>query len=963
MEDATGLLREVQADPHIDIAALIQPFLQRPNLLDTVLPELVHTLAADFVSRRDAQSLLSIYELCRVRGYKIVLQYLPVSLDYVPVVMMSLNDLESWNWRAQYSLLLWMSSLVLAPFDLRIVGHDIWDRIPRICVPLLSGSGIQRDAAALLMARLFTRSRDAQSEAAMARFIASRSCQGSDLAHIGTLETLAMIMDRVIEPPACIREMIDNGVSLNFSSPSIHCLWIKILGRAALQDPDAYGEEAITHFLNALDDKSSQVRTAAAKYIARIAQHISNNLAEEEELQRETIGQIWDTVMDPLLESADLALASPNYWSGALFAQAEMIRCLPGTFWKNSDTLQVFSNKILRDLALHFVQDKIQSQGGSNVRDTACYVSWSLFRNVPNLDHSIRDTLFTSLKALALMDSEVQVRRAAAAALQEGLGRQSAGIAQEEVFKIMEDINFHSVKSLHALYEKYLISYWQPDWVPWILRHGFFNNDLAVQDDAACPLSGLKESHIELVNALLDHEINSNEDLHGQCLALSEIYLLGCHHRHQELIEIVQVPSPFDSELNFISMLSMAVTSHDKAEKLLAEMDISAIADKKEGRKWPPNYTGRSSRMVLAIEKLARAVGSEHMKNICIRRMDESPLFVAALGELQHRFPLNNDIIRRALELSDPESRAFACRLITPNFTELLVPALNDYSFDKRGDVGSWVRLAALREIKSGARPSADIQACVWRLSVESNDDVASCAIEKLLDTGMVDRSHFSAVNVASRSVPRYISDNMKTVTIYKLMELCPETYRGDFVNGLIQTTGMPFNSDSTHESITAFYIFLTDHAWLLDEVLRVKRESASRRSTLFEVVRTLKRLVLTRTNPINSSRRVLGVAFNTTLARGVNNAVMLDAIDILELLGHLELSRVRTRLLNIVKMHPHGSIRQRAADAVYGLDVQFGTHKSTSSDVLDTEELAQNALTLVDWKRSDWRLYAKYLN
>ena len=89
----------------------------------------------------------------------------------------------------------------------------------------------------------------------------------------------------------------------------------------------------------------------------------------------------------------------------------------------------------------------------------------------------------------------------------------------------------------------------------------------------------------------------------------------------------------------------------------------------------------------------------------------------------------------------------------------------------------------------------------------------------------------------------------------------------------------------------------------------------------------------------------------------------MLDAIDILELLGHLELSRVRTRLLNIVKMHPHGSIRQRAADAVYGLDVQFGTHKSTSSDVLDTEELAQNALTLVDWKRSDWRLYAKYLN
>jgi hypothetical protein len=62
---------------------------------------------------------------------------------------------------------------------------------------------------------------------------------------------------------------------------------------------------------------------------------------------------------------------------------------------------------------------------GSNVRDSACYVCWSLARSyAPNIMKPYLTRLAQYLVAVALLDREVHVRRAASAAMQENVGRQ-----------------------------------------------------------------------------------------------------------------------------------------------------------------------------------------------------------------------------------------------------------------------------------------------------------------------------------------------------------------------------------------------------------------------------------------------------------------------------------------------------------------------------------------------------------
>ena len=61
---------------------------------------------------------------------------------------------------------------------------------------------------------------------------------------------------------------------------------------------------------------------------------------------------------------------------------------------------------------------------GSNVRDAAAYVLWSLSRACPaDVIRPFAEDMATSLISVACLDREVGVRRAASAAYQEGVGR------------------------------------------------------------------------------------------------------------------------------------------------------------------------------------------------------------------------------------------------------------------------------------------------------------------------------------------------------------------------------------------------------------------------------------------------------------------------------------------------------------------------------------------------------------
>lgn len=114
----------------------------------------------------------------------------------------------------------------------------------------------------------------------------------------------------------------------------------------------------------------------------------------------------------------DLPAIAESTWHGATLACAEMARrSLVGP-----DQLPILVEWISK--ALYFDLRKGSHSIGSNVRDAAAYVLWSLARtqNVASLLPHAND-LARQLVTVALFDREIHIRRAASAAFQEHVGR------------------------------------------------------------------------------------------------------------------------------------------------------------------------------------------------------------------------------------------------------------------------------------------------------------------------------------------------------------------------------------------------------------------------------------------------------------------------------------------------------------------------------------------------------------
>jgi len=93
--------------------------------------------------------------------------------------------------------------------------------------------------------------------------------------------------------------------------------------------------------------------------------------------------------------------------------------------------------------ALLFDRKRGVQSVGSNVRDSAAYVLWSLARALrPDQARPHASALATGLVAAALFDREIHIRRAASAAFQEAVGRWGVfpqGIA------VLREIDFFTI--------------------------------------------------------------------------------------------------------------------------------------------------------------------------------------------------------------------------------------------------------------------------------------------------------------------------------------------------------------------------------------------------------------------------------------------------------------------------------------------------------------------------------------
>lgn len=105
---------------------ILSRYQEQPHLLDPHLPGLIETLLA-IIRQADVPPTLFhstfkyLYQLSKVRQYKVLVKFLPheiTDLDLVIDLLEQQSVSASETWESRYMLLLWLSILVLNPFQM-----------------------------------------------------------------------------------------------------------------------------------------------------------------------------------------------------------------------------------------------------------------------------------------------------------------------------------------------------------------------------------------------------------------------------------------------------------------------------------------------------------------------------------------------------------------------------------------------------------------------------------------------------------------------------------------------------------------------------------------------------------------------------------------------------------------------------------------------------------------------------
>lgn len=393
-----------------------------------------------------------LYVFCKVRGTKVVSHFLNNEPRYLEPM---LDALESWAgktysggendtpkhgfmvWQENFIMLLWLSHLLLAPFNLRSLSSDragiqlrdplLHIHLPTAITPIakrlvhmstyhLSLPSKAREAAGALLVRLAVRTdmRKIGLQKILIDWALSRVRAESDAAaptsvygFLGVLSFLAGFIiaaeNTVLKPllsqiySSVQHATIDSSPSaaLTNASASARKLVIKIeraLAVAGMRiDSKTSGssgpslgegalEEIIDHFLTGLEDKDTPVRLAASKGLSVIAL----------ELEPDMVEQIIDMIDDLLYEDTswydqhgvpgsselNVGAVSALRWHGLIFALSQLI-------YRASRPPRSILGKVISSftIALRFEQrSSLGNSIGTSVRDAACFGLWALAR-------------------------------------------------------------------------------------------------------------------------------------------------------------------------------------------------------------------------------------------------------------------------------------------------------------------------------------------------------------------------------------------------------------------------------------------------------------------------------------------------------------------------------------------------------------------------------------------------------
>ncbi|KAL3615585.1 hypothetical protein CASFOL_041246 [Castilleja foliolosa] len=826
-------------DKYQEQGQLIEPYLES---IVSPLMDLVRTRTTELGASSDEilevinSICIIIYTLVTVCGYKSVIKFFPHQVSDLELAVSLLEKCQNMNtatslrqestgeMETKCIVLLWLSILVLIPFDISSVDTSIADgdydgedkppplvvRILESCKGYLSNAGPMRTIAGLLLSKLLTRPDMLN---AFTRFIdwdhdILSSVDDNVIDHfrlLGVVEALAaifkignttvlmnvvpllwndtssLIKSRTAGRSSLLRKYLvkltqrigltclphrtvtwryvgrHNTLGENISLNETDCTQTNQLAdvnssyvsqeESCLEEEDIdvpdVVEDIIELLLSGLRDTDTVVRWSAAKGIGRITSRLTYSLSDE--------------VLSSVLE-----LFSPGEgdgsWHGGCLALAELARrglLLPISFLK---VIPVIIK------ALHYDIRRGPHSVGSHVRDAAAYVCWAFGRAYYHRDmKDVLTQLTPHLLTVACYDREVNCRRAAAAAFQENVGRQGNFphgidiVNTADYFALSSRVNSYLHVAVHiAQYDGYLHQF-----VDVLLQSKICHWDKSLRELAATALSSLvKFDPGYFADVTLDNlsPWTLSSDLcmrHGAVLAAGEVVLALHMHNFalstdKQRVAAGIVPAIEKARLyrgkggeimrsavsRFIECISRArVSLTEKAKRSLLDTlnenlkhpnsHIQSAAVKALKHYIPAYLVSMENKGVNEI--MSRYLEQLTDPNVAARRGSALALGVLPVEFLAKEWKSVLTKLCFSCEIEEnPEDRDAEARVnavkglvsVCESLTEAdefsgedgitlfnfirnevmcsLFKALDDYSTDNRGDVGSWVREAAM---------------------------------------------------------------------------------------------------------------------------------------------------------------------------------------------------------------------------------------------------------------------------
>uniref|UniRef100_A0A8C9YBP0 Tubulin-specific chaperone D n=1 Tax=Sander lucioperca TaxID=283035 RepID=A0A8C9YBP0_SANLU len=486
-------------------------------------------------------------------------------------------------------------------------------------------------------------------------------------------------------------------------------------------------ETVIEHLLVGLKDKETIVRWSAAKGIGRVTGRLPKELADE------VVGSVLDCFS---FQETD------NAWHGGCLALAELGRrglLLPSRL---TDVVPLIVKSLTYD------EKRGACSVGSNVRDSACYVCWSFARAYePEELEPFVTQIASALLITAVFDRNVNCRRAASAAFQENVGRQGTfphGI------DIVTAADYYAVGNINNCYlniSVYIASF--PEYTEAMIDHLIamkINHwDSVIRELSTKALHNLTpKAPNYMATTVLPQMLPMavGIDLHGRhgaimaCAEITHALAMVFSHNTVDVITFIlstvcglieklslsKMPFKNETVINYLFVtyslifillhLQVAVVSALSAlceEYYQDEPDV-LVSQYIEGLKSPQMLTRCGS--ALALGSLPRFMIHSKLNQIL-----EGLQQMCTVSQKDGSFTeARRDAVKAIAQVcvkagvcahGSPDSAL--CSENVAGVYGALLNSMNDYTTDSRGDVGAWVREAAMTSLMDVTKLVASI--------------------------------------------------------------------------------------------------------------------------------------------------------------------------------------------------------------------------------------------------------------